>query len=75
MPKKRNYKREYDKFHGKSVQKKRRALRNNANRAAKRAGTIKKGQEIDHKVPLRSGGSNNPSNLRAVSRRTNRKKG
>lgn len=54
---------------------KRRALRNNANRAAKRAGTIKKGQEVDHKVPLRRGGSNSPSNRRVVSRRTNRKKG
>jgi 5-methylcytosine-specific restriction endonuclease McrA len=37
---------------------------------------LKKGdkREVDHKRPLSKGGSNKRSNLRLVSRRTNRKK-
>ena len=42
-----------------------------------REGKVSKGdgKEIDHKKPLSKGGSNNKSNLRVVSRKTNRKKG
>jgi len=37
---------------------------------------LKKGdkREVDHKKPLSKGGSNKKSNLRAVSRTTNRRK-
>ena len=37
---------------------------------------LKKGdpREVDHKKPLSKGGSNSKSNLRIVSRKTNRKK-
>ena len=56
MPrKKRNYRKEYDSYHG----------------------TAKKGdpREVDHKKPLSKGGGNGRKNLRAVSRKVNRKKG
>lgn len=33
-----------------------------------------KGKEVDHKVPLASGGSNGASNLTILSRKANRKK-
>lgn len=71
--KKRDYKKEYKDFHGKPEQKKNRAKRN---KARKDMG-LKKGdkREVDHKKPLSKGGSNKKSNLRAVSRKTNRKKG
>jgi len=32
-------------------------------------------REVDHKKSLENGGTNNPKNLRIVSRSTNRKKG
>jgi 5-methylcytosine-specific restriction endonuclease McrA len=73
MAKKRNYKKEYKDFHGKSTQKKRRAARNKARSLL----GLKKGdgKEVDHKKPLSKGGSNRRKNLRAVSRKVNRKKG
>jgi 5-methylcytosine-specific restriction endonuclease McrA len=73
MPRKRDYRREYDTFHGKPEQIKNRSKRNQARRKLK----LKKGdkREVDHKKPLSKGGGNGRSNLRAVSRRTNRKKG
>ncbi len=69
----RNYKKEYAEYHGKPEQKKNRAKRN----AARRKLGLKVGdsREIDHKKPLSKGGGNGKSNLRAVSRTTNRKKG
>jgi|TARA_R100000458_G_C8042226_1_gene93079 5-methylcytosine-specific restriction endonuclease McrA len=69
--KKRNYKREYKKFHSSRKAKKHRAMRNAANRKLKPG----PGKEVDHKKSLSKGGSNRRSNLRVVSRRTNRKKG
>ena len=45
-------------------------MRNKANRNS----DTKPGQEVDHKVPLSGGGSNDPSNWRVVSRDTNRSK-
>lgn len=71
--KKRNYKKEYADFHGTPKQIKLRAKRN----AARRAIGLKVGdkREVDHKKPLSKGGSNAKKNLRAVSRKTNRKKG
>lgn len=70
---KRNYKKEYADYHGKPKQKKNRAKRNSAR---KKLG-LKVGdpREVDHKKPLSRGGSNSKRNLRAVSRKTNRKKG
>lgn len=71
--KKRNYKKEYRDYHSKPKQKKNRAKRNKARKAM----GLKVGdkREVDHKRPLSKGGSNKKSNLRAVSRSTNRKKG
>ncbi len=74
MPtKKRNYRREYDTYHAKPEQKKNRNKRNKARRML----GLKKGDgmEVDHKKPLSKGGGNGRKNLRAVSRKTNRKKG
>lgn len=68
---KRNYRKEYDTYHAKSVQKKRRAKRNAANRKLKPG----PGKEVDHKKPLSKGGGNGKKNLRVVSRTANRKKG
>lgn len=68
----RNYRKEYDTYHAKPVQKKRRAKRN----AARTKLGLKVGdpREADHKKPMDKGGSNAKSNLRAVSRAANRKK-
>jgi 5-methylcytosine-specific restriction endonuclease McrA len=73
MTKKRNYKEEYENYHGKKEQIENRAKRN----AARSKMGLAKGdpKEIDHKIPLSKGGSNKKSNLRAVSQKTNREKG
>lgn len=70
--KKRDYKKEYRDYHSKPAQRKNRSKRNQARRKM----GLKKGdkREVDHKNPLSKGGSNKRSNLRVVSRRTNRKK-
>ena len=73
--KKRNYRREYDTYHSKPTQKKARASRNAARRKLSKSGAVRKGdgKEVDH----RNGNprDNRRKNLRAVSRRVNRKKG
>ncbi len=71
----RNYRKEYDNYHSKPDQKKNRAQRNNARRGAEREGRVSKGdgKDIDHKNPIRSGGSNDPSNLRVRDKSANRK--
>tara|TARA_R100001082_G_scaffold89468_1_gene55923 strand:+ start:15 stop:248 length:234 start_codon:yes stop_codon:yes gene_type:complete len=73
MARLRNYRKEYDEYHGTSEQKLNRALRN----AARRKKGLKKGdsREVDHINPLSKGGSNGPNNLRVASREDNRKKG
>lgn len=75
MPRKepRNYRKEYDEYHGKPEQ---RRNRSNRNKARRKMG-LKKGdpREVDHKRPLSKGGSNGRSNLRITSKRTNRVKG
>ncbi len=73
MSKKRNYRKEYDEYHGQPLQIERRSKRN---KARKNAG-LKKGdpREVDHKKPLSKGGSNSRSNLRITTRESNRKKG
>ena len=68
----RNYKKEYRDFHGKPKQIKLRGKRNMARAVlGLLAGDPR---EVDHKNPLSKGGSNNRSNIRAVSRTTNRRK-
>ena len=69
----RNYTKEYRAFHGKPAQRKKRSTRNKARRALQ----LKTGnpKEVDHRKPLSKGGTNARKNLRAVSRKTNRKKG
>lgn len=68
-------KRAYDKkYNAKPDQKKKRAMRNKARRQAIKDGKVKKGdgKDIDHKKPLRSGGSNAKSNQRVRSASANR---
>ena len=68
----RNYRKEYDDFHGTEEQKKNRAARN---KARKDKGLVKgDGKEVDHKIPLSKGGSKSKSNQKVVSRSANRKK-
>lgn len=45
----RNYKREYELYHSKPSQKKRRAQRNKSRRKMVNAGKVKKGQDVHHK--------------------------
>ena len=71
---KRDYKREYKLFHGKPSQIKKRAKRVTARRKMERAGKVHKGdgKDVDHKKPLRNGGSNGKANLRVRERGDNR---
>ncbi len=74
MPtKKRNYKKEYKDYHGKPEQIAARSQRNAAR--VKLGLTVGDPREADHKNPISKGGSNRITNLRAVARSTNRKKG
>lgn len=70
----RDYKREYKRFQSSKKAKRDRASRNTARRRAEREGRVSKGdgKEIDHKNSRAT--DNRPSNLRVVSRTTNRKK-
>lgn len=71
---KRNYKREYKLFHGKPSQIKKRAQRVKARRKMEKKGLVRKGdgKDVDHKRPLRNGGTSSDSNLRIRSRSANR---
>lgn len=71
---KRDYKAQYEKYDGKDSVKKDRAKRNNARRQLEAEGKVSKGdgKDVDHKKPLSKGGSNSRSNLRAVSKSSNR---
>ncbi len=71
---KRDYKREYEKYHSRPEQIKNRTERTTARRQANAAGVTHKGdgKDIDHKKPLSKGGSNGKSNQRVVSASTNR---
>lgn len=76
MPRKnRDYRKEYDSYHGTPAQKKARASRNNARRTLEKEGRVHKGdgKEVDHK----DGNPMNRSrkNLQVMSRTANRKKG
>ena len=63
----RNYRKEYDTYHGTPEQR----AKNNQRKAARRAyekahGDLPANVDIDHKKLIKDGGTNNPSNLRAV---------
>ena len=66
----RNYRLEYQKFQSSPIQKKRRAQRNAARRKMMRLGHVRKGDGKD--VHHQSGMSNALSNLRVLSKSTNR---
>ena len=70
----RNYKKEYDDYHGTERQKKRRAARNKARRHMERTGRVSRGdgKEVDHKDFNPE--NNSSSNLRIVEAKTNREK-
>lgn len=76
MKKKRNYKKEYAKYHGTAAYRKRRSLRVLARRKLEKDGRVRKGdgKDVDHKRALSKGGTNNLRNLRVVSRHMNRRK-
>jgi hypothetical protein len=71
---KRNYKMEYRNYHGKPKQRKERAARTAARELMIKKGKVKKGdgKDIDHKKPLRNGGSKSINNLRVRDRSDNR---
>lgn len=70
----RDYKKEYDEYHSKPAQKKKRAQRNAARDKMEAAGRVKKGdgKDVAHKKSLKSGGSNASSNLKVSSQKANR---
>lgn len=73
MTKPRDYKHEYAAYQGKPEQIKNRAARNAARREYEKAhGSLPSTTDVDHKSRLDSGGTNSPSNLRAVDQKTNR---
>lgn len=71
---KRDYKREYEKYHGSAEQRANRSKRTVARNKANADGITHKGdgKDLDHKKPLSKGGSNSRSNLRVVDKSTNR---
>lgn len=76
MPRKaRNYRKEYDEYHAKPEQKKRRAERNRDRAAAVKAGKVRKGdgKEVDHVGSHRTGSLKNVR-TRVISKTANRKK-
>lgn len=67
---------EYDQFHGKPSRIKQRAMKNKARKGYEKAhGDLPRSVEVDHIKPVAKGGKNTMSNLRAVPRTVNRKKG
>jgi hypothetical protein len=71
----RNYRKEYDEYHGTPEQIKNRASRNaaRATMAKKHGKAALKGKEVDHKDGNPK--NNSKKNLQLMSRRANRKKG
>jgi hypothetical protein len=72
---KRDYRKEYDEYHAKPEQKKRRAQRNAARRKAMKEGKVKKGddKEVHHVGAKRKGPLNN-KRTRVIGKRANRRK-
>ena len=76
MPSSPGYKRDYkqeNKYKSTPDQIHKRVLRNKARAEAESKGLVHKGdgKQVDHKVPLSKGGSNDASNLRVVAHGTN----
>lgn len=71
---KRDFKKEYDKYHSTEEQRKNRSKRTTARNEAIKDGRVKRGdsKDIDHIKPLSKGGSNAKSNTRVVSASENR---
>lgn len=74
MPKKRNYRKEYDNYQGTAEQKKNRATRNAARSAAVQRGSASKGdgKDVHHVKPISKGGGNTPGNTKTVAKSANR---
>lgn len=72
MAAKRNYRKEYDNYHAKPAQKKRRAARNAARSKMEQAGKVRKGdgKDVDHKNGNPK--DNKRSNLKVKSKSANR---
>jgi hypothetical protein len=70
----RNYRKEYDNYHGSEKQKKNRAKRNAARAVMAKAGKVSKGdgKDVDHKKPMAKGGGNGKANLRVTPKSKNR---
>jgi hypothetical protein len=70
----RDYKKEYAEYHGKPEQIQNRAERVKARRMMEKTGAVTKGdgKDVDHKKPLRAGGTTTKSNLRVRSVKANR---
>ena len=70
----RNYRKEYDNYQGQPEQVKKRAGRVKARRMMEAEGAVQKGdgKDVDHKKPMRSGGTTTRSNLRVRSVKANR---
>ena len=71
---KRDYKKEVARYTSKPEVIKKRVEQNKARRMMEKAGKVRKGdgKDVDHKTPLSKGGKTSPSNLRVVTRSTNR---
>lgn len=74
MAKARDYKHEYETYHGKPEQIRNRDKRNAARAKMMKAGRVHKGdgKDVDHKRPLSKGGSTSTGNLRVTSVHANR---
>ena len=74
MTKPRDYRHEYDAYQGKPEQIKNRAQRNAARAQMKKkiGASAISGKDIDHKKMIRSGGGNDPGNLKVSTVRANR---
>jgi len=70
MASKRNYRDEYDNYHSKAEQRKKRGARVQAARDMKKAGRHKKGMDVHHKDGNPK--NNSLSNLKMASKKTNR---
>lgn len=70
----RNYRAEYDSYHGTEKQKEARAQRNAARREAEREGKVHKGdgKDVAHKTAIKNGGTNADSNLKVQDKEDNR---
>ena len=72
MTKARDYKKEYRDFHGKPEEIKKRATRNAAHAQAEKRVGHKISADVDHKKPLRKGGTNAPGNTQVKPASENR---